>query len=79
MKHLSYARVKFEGHVIAVSERPAPIYDSSVAIEIRFRSAKCLYIWKCGSKARLFRIDGSTHIRPVPAVRRSMPKVPVCR
>jgi len=25
-------------------------------------SAKCLYLWKCGSKAPLFRIDGSTHI-----------------
>jgi len=37
MKHLSYSRVKFEGHVIAVWERPVPIYDSSITIEIRFR------------------------------------------
>jgi TonB family protein len=47
----SYPRVRSESNVITVAEQPVPICDPSVVIEsIRFRSAKCLFLWKCGSR-----------------------------
>jgi TonB family protein len=48
----SYPRLKHEGNVVTVTEQAALICDPAVSIErVRFRSAKCLYLWKCGSKA----------------------------
>ncbi len=48
----SYPRVKQEANLITITEQNVPICDPAAVIEtIRFRSAKCLYIWKCGSKA----------------------------
>jgi TonB family protein len=48
----SYPRVKHEGDLVTVTEQPALICDPATSIEkVRFRSAKCLYLWKCDSKA----------------------------
>jgi hypothetical protein len=47
----SYPRVKQEANLITITEQNVPICDPAAVIEtIRFRSAKCLYMWKCGSK-----------------------------
>ena len=47
----SYPRVKHEGSLVTVTEQNVPICDPAAVIErVRFRSAKCLYLWKCGSK-----------------------------
>jgi hypothetical protein len=47
----SYPRVKHEANVVAITEQNVPICDPAATIErVRFRSAKCLYLWKCGSK-----------------------------
>jgi hypothetical protein len=48
----SYPHVKFESNVISIAQQPVMLCDPVVVIErIRFRSAKCLYLWRCGSKA----------------------------
>lgn len=48
----SYPRVIHEGDLVTITEQPALICDPATSIEtVRFRSAKCLYLWKCGSKA----------------------------
>ncbi len=47
----SYPRVKLETNLVTITEQNVPTCDPSATIErIRFRSAKCLYAWKCGSK-----------------------------
>ena len=47
----SYPRVKHEANVVTITEQNVPICDPGAVIErVRFRSAKCLYLWKCGSK-----------------------------
>jgi len=47
----SYPRVKQEGSVVTVTEQAALLCDPAGSVErLRFRSAKCLYLWKCGSK-----------------------------
>lgn len=48
----SYPRVKHEGNVVTITEQNVPICDPAAAVErVRFRSAKCFYLWRCGSKA----------------------------
>ena len=47
----SYPRVKHEANTVTITEQNVPLCDPSAVIEtIRFRSAKCIYLWKCGSK-----------------------------
>jgi hypothetical protein len=47
----SYPRVKHESNVVTITEQNVPICDPGAVIErVRFRSAKCLYLWKCGSR-----------------------------
>jgi TonB family protein len=46
----SYPRVKYEANVVTITEQNVPICDFMID-RVRFRSAKCLYLWKCGSKA----------------------------
>jgi TonB family protein len=47
----SYPRLKFDGDLVTVTEQAALLCDPASAIErVRFRSVKCLYLWKCGSK-----------------------------
>jgi hypothetical protein len=47
----SYPHVKHEANVVTITEQNVPICDPVAVIEsVRFRSAKCLYLWKCGSK-----------------------------
>jgi hypothetical protein len=47
----SYPRVKHEGNVVIITEQNVPTCDPAAVIErVRFRSAKCLDLWKCGSK-----------------------------
>jgi hypothetical protein len=47
----SYPRVQQEANLITITEQNVPICDPAAVIEtIRFPSAKCLYMWKCGSK-----------------------------
>ena len=49
----SYPRVKHEGNVVTITEQNVPICDPASVIErVRFRSAKCFYLWKCGSKTK---------------------------
>jgi len=45
----SYPRVKFESNTVAISEQVSPLCDPGA--DIRVRSAKCLFLWKCGLKA----------------------------
>jgi TonB family protein len=45
----SYLRVKYAENIVNVAEQPVPICDPSAEIE-KVRSAKCLYLWRCGSK-----------------------------
>jgi len=48
----SYPQVKHESNVITVAEQPALLCDPVAVIQtIRFRSVKCLYLWKCDSRA----------------------------
>jgi hypothetical protein len=48
----SYPRVKHEANLVTITEQNVPICDPTAVIErVRFRSAKCLYLWKCGSKS----------------------------
>ncbi len=38
-------------NLVTVTEQSVPICDPAAVIErVRFRIAKCLYLWKCGSK-----------------------------
>lgn len=47
----SYPRLKYEQNLVTITEQPALLCDPAAVIErVRFRSAKCLYLWKCGSK-----------------------------
>ncbi|MGB6193246.1 MAG: energy transducer TonB, partial [Terracidiphilus sp.] len=47
----SYPRVKHEANLVIVTEQNIPMCDYGVVYStIRFRSARCLYLWKCGSK-----------------------------
>jgi TonB family protein len=47
----SYPRVEHEENLVTITEQNVPICDPAAVIErVRFRSAKCLYLWKCGSK-----------------------------
>jgi hypothetical protein len=46
----SYPRVKREANLVTITEQNVPLCDPTAVIETRFRSAKCLYLWKCGSK-----------------------------
>jgi TonB family protein len=49
----SYPRVKHEDNVVTITEQNVPICDPAAVVErVRFRSAKCFYLWKCGSKAQ---------------------------
>lgn len=49
----SYPRLQYELDLVTITEQPALLCDPAVVIErIRFRSAKCLYLWKCGSKTQ---------------------------
>jgi hypothetical protein len=45
----SYPQVKHEANVVTITEQNVPICDPAAVIE-KVRSAKCLYLWKCGSK-----------------------------
>ena len=46
----SYPRVKHEANLVTITEQNVPLCDPAAVIErVRFRSAKCLYLWKCGS------------------------------
>ena len=48
----SYPRVKYEGNVVDVEGQAVPLCQAvAVKERIRFRSAKCLFLWKCGSEA----------------------------
>ena len=47
----SYPHVKYEANVITVAEQSVLLCDPAAVIE-RVRSAKCLYLWKCGSKVQ---------------------------
>ena len=45
----SYPRVKHEENVVTITEQNVPICDpAAVIVGVRFRSAKCLNLWKCG-------------------------------
>ena len=46
----SYPRVKHEANLVTITEQNVPLCDPAAVIETRFRSAKCFYLWKCGSK-----------------------------
>ena len=46
-RDISYPRVKLEGNLLTITEQPALICDPAVE---RIRSAKCLFLWRCGSK-----------------------------
>ena len=47
----SYPRVTHEANLITITEQNVPLCDPAAVIErIRFRSAMCLYFWRCGSK-----------------------------
>ena len=45
----SYPRATHEGNVVTVIEQNVPICDPGAAV-VHFRSVKCLYLWKCGSR-----------------------------
>ena len=42
----SYPHVSNDLNTITISEKPIPICDP--AADIRVRSAKCLFLWRCG-------------------------------
>jgi|HubBroStandDraft_1064217.scaffolds.fasta_scaffold62813_2 TonB family protein len=46
----SYPRVKFESNTVAISEQVPPLCDPGAEVRVRVRSAKCLFLWKCGLK-----------------------------
>lgn len=47
----SYPHVNYEQNVVIVTEQPALICDPAVTVTtVRFRSFRCLYLWRCGSK-----------------------------
>ena len=47
----SYPRVKHDANAVTITEQAAMLCDPAFVIDtVRFRSAKCLYLWKCGSK-----------------------------
>ena len=47
----SYPRVTHDANVVTITEQNVPICDPVAVIErVRFRSAKCLYLWKCGAR-----------------------------
>ena len=41
----SYPRIKVESSTVVISEQSVPICDP--AADIRVRSVKCLFLWKC--------------------------------
>ena len=45
-----YPHVSYDSNVITLSEKPIPICDA--APDIRVRSAKCLFLWRCGLKTQ---------------------------
>jgi hypothetical protein len=47
----SYPRLESDRKVITITEQAALLCDPASMIQrVRFRSVKCLYAWKCGSK-----------------------------
>jgi len=46
----SYPRVKHGANLVTITEQNVPLCDPAALIETCFRSAKCLFLWKCGSK-----------------------------
>jgi TonB family protein len=44
----SYPHVKYEGNEVSIAEQAVLLCDPGAVM--RYRSVKCLYLWKCGSK-----------------------------
>ena len=44
----SYPRVTFDANTVEISEQVPPLCDPGA--DIKVRSAKCLFLWKCGLK-----------------------------
>jgi TonB family protein len=47
----SYPHIGFDQNVVTITEEPALICDPVRSVTtMRFRSIRCLYLWRCGSK-----------------------------
>jgi hypothetical protein len=45
----SYPRLNYDSNKITISEQPIPLCDPAADVErTRVRSAKCLFLWRCG-------------------------------
>ncbi|MBV8114223.1 MAG: energy transducer TonB [Silvibacterium sp.] len=43
----SYPHIRYESNTVTISEQPMTICDPTTE-QVRVRSIKCLYLWKCG-------------------------------
>jgi TonB family protein len=47
----SYPHIGFDQNVVTITEQPALICDPAGTVAtVRFRSIRCLYLWRCGYK-----------------------------
>jgi hypothetical protein len=49
-RDMSYPHVSYDSSTVTISENAVPLCDP--AADIRVRSAKCLFLWKCGLRTK---------------------------